>query len=103
MRAFLHTECNTLSNLREKIKRLEKNYYDTGRDLGAVWTKDKTTFKVWAPLADSVFLRLYKTGDVEDKDALETLLMKEEQMNGITELSEPGFQKVKILILNLLM
>ena len=86
MRAFLHTECNTLSNLREKIKRLEKNYYYTGRDLGAVWTKDKTTFKVWAPLADSVFLRLYKTGDVEDKDALETLLMKEEEA-GVYELT----------------
>ena len=68
-----------MSYLREKIKRLEKNYYYTGRDLGAVWTRDKTTFKVWAPLADSVNLRLYKSGDVEDKDALETLLMKEDE------------------------
>lgn len=35
--------------------------YD-GNDLGAVWQKDKTIFKVWAPTAESVFLKLYAFG-----------------------------------------
>jgi len=31
--------------------------------LGAIWQKDKTTFKIWAPLATSVVLNLYKSGN----------------------------------------
>lgn len=30
---------------------LDKQYYD-GNDLGANYTKEKTTFKVWAPSAE---------------------------------------------------
>lgn len=36
-------------------------YYD-GDDLGAVYSKDKTVFKVWTPFASEVKLNLYKEG-----------------------------------------
>jgi pullulanase len=41
------------------------NYYQ-GQDLGAVWTMDETRFRVWAPTAMQVVVRLYKSGDQED-------------------------------------
>ena len=38
------------------------SYQYTGNDLGAVYTKNSTTFKVWAPTASKVQLKRYKTG-----------------------------------------
>ena len=37
-------------------------FYYEGDDLGAVYTKDSTTFKVWAPFAAAIKLNLYKEG-----------------------------------------
>lgn len=34
----------------------------SGNDLGANYSADSTTFKVWAPSASSVKVKLYKTG-----------------------------------------
>ena len=34
-----------------------------GTDLGAVYTKEKTTFRVFAPTAESVVLCMYEAGD----------------------------------------
>ncbi len=42
----------------------EEAYTYTGDDLGATWSKDSTTFKVWAPLATDVKVNLYSTGNV---------------------------------------
>ena len=39
-----------------------ENYTYTGDDLGATWSKESTTFKVWAPLASEVTLNLYENG-----------------------------------------
>ena len=33
-----------------------------GEDLGFSYTPEKTTFKVWAPSAEQVLLKLYSTG-----------------------------------------
>ena len=49
-------------------KILVSNYFDEemaydGDDLGAVYTKEKTTFKLWAPTASAVTLRLFEQGD----------------------------------------
>jgi len=41
------------------------NHY-TGHDLGAVWTQESTHFRVWAPTATQVLVRLYRSGDQED-------------------------------------
>ncbi len=46
--------------------------YD-GNDLGAVYTKNKTIFRVWAPLATEVSLNLYEQGDGDN--LMETIPM----------------------------
>ena len=53
----------------------EKNYTYSGNDLGATWGAEKTLFRLWAPTADSVQICLYKSGNVEAEDLLETLDM----------------------------
>lgn len=51
----------------------EQLAYD-GDDLGAVYTKEKTTFRVWAPTALEVSLNLYEQGDGDN--LMETIPMK---------------------------
>lgn len=46
--------------------------YD-GDDLGAIYTKEKTSFKVWAPTASEVSLNLYEQGDGDN--LIETIPM----------------------------
>ena len=53
----------------------ENLYTYEGKDLGATWTKDKTTFKLWAPTAQDVKLNLYKSGTKGTNDLIETLTM----------------------------
>lgn len=53
----------------------EKMYTYTETDLGATWSTEKTTFRLWAPTADSVQIHLYKSGNAEAQDLLETLDM----------------------------
>lgn len=43
-------------------KEFEDQYTYTGNDLGATYTKEKTTFRVWAPTAKAVKVYLYKGG-----------------------------------------
>ncbi|MGN0994112.1 MAG: type I pullulanase [Butyricicoccus sp.] len=53
----------------------EAKYTYRGADLGAVWTKEKTAFRVWAPAADRVQVRLYRSGTPGADDLIETLPM----------------------------
>ena len=39
------------------------NFVYDGDDLGVVYEKDKSVFKLWAPMAESVTLLLYEEGD----------------------------------------
>lgn len=41
----------------------EAAYTYNGDDLGAVYTKEQTDFRVWAPTADAVNVKLYEKGD----------------------------------------
>lgn len=41
------------------FKDIDKKYRYTGNDLGATYSKDKTVFKVWSPLADEAAVLLY--------------------------------------------
>lgn len=43
-------------------KAFEDAFYYGGNDLGAVWAKEKTVFRVWAPTASDVVLNLYSAG-----------------------------------------
>ena len=45
-----------------KTARFEKFYTYDGDDLGAVYSKEKTTFKVWAPICAKINLRIYNAG-----------------------------------------
>ena len=53
----------------------ETAYTYSGNDLGANWSKDATTFRVWAPTADTVAVNLYKSGDSVVDDLIETIPM----------------------------
>lgn len=43
-------------------KEFEEAFYYEGNDLGAIYTKEKTNFRVWAPTASKVQLNLYEQG-----------------------------------------
>ena len=53
----------------------EEEYTYGGSDLGANWSSDKTVFRVWAPTAESVSVRLYESGTEGTDDLIEVLPM----------------------------
>ena len=53
----------------------EEKYTYPGSDLGAVWSREKTCFRLWAPTAVSASVQLYKTGNPENGDLLEVIPM----------------------------
>lgn len=72
---------------------LDKQAYD-GNDLGAVYKKSETTFKVWAPTAERVAVKLYATGSSEEEGAqdISTTAMKKGK-NGVWSLTIKGDKK----------
>ncbi len=50
-------------------QQLDDKYGYDGKDLGATYTKNATTFKVWAPTATKVTVNLYKTGSDNESGA----------------------------------
>ncbi len=56
-------------------EQFEKEYTYTGNDLGFTYTKEKTSFRVWAPTADSVSLKRYESGNDGAQDLIEEVLM----------------------------
>ena len=66
------TEYNVVMPIIFSTDKFEEQYTYTGNDLGATYTKEKTTFRVWAPTADSVSVRLYKSGNPNAADAIKT-------------------------------
>lgn len=78
-------------------KEFEKANFYQDNDLGAVWTKDATQFRVWAPTAEKVILKLYRSGNGEDmqksvsmnKDICGTWIAKvADNLNGVYYLYE---------------
>ena len=67
----------------------EEKYTYTGDDLGATWTKEKTTFRVWAPTADAVKVNLYESGTPDTDDLVEQISM-EQDVNGTWVASKEG-------------
>ena len=53
----------------------ESQYTYEGSDLGAVWTAEKTAFRVWAPTAKSVKVNLYRSGTEGTNDLIEQIEM----------------------------
>ena len=56
-------------------KAFETAFTYTGQDLGAVWSREKTNFRVWAPTAKAVSVCLYRSGTAGTDDLLEILAM----------------------------
>ena len=54
----------------------EAKYTYCGNDLGAVWSPEKTVFRLWAPTAEAVKVNLYAGGTAGTEDLLEQLDMK---------------------------
>lgn len=54
----------------------EAQYTYTGDDLGAVWSPEATVFKVWAPTADTVTVRLYESGLAGTDDLIDEIEME---------------------------
>ena len=65
-----------------------------GNDLGAVYSRESTTFKVWAPTATQVAVRLYATGSSDEAGAqeLSTTAMEKEK-NGVWSATLKGDKK----------
>ena len=55
-----------------------KEFTYTGDDLGATWSADSTTFKVWAPTAEKVEVQLYSHGS--DEEATSTTKLNSHSM-----------------------
>ncbi len=53
----------------------EDAYTYAGNDLGATWTQEKTSFRVWAPTAESVNVNLYASGTAGTDDLIESIPM----------------------------
>ena len=53
----------------------ESEYTYTGNDLGATWTKEGTTFRVWAPTATAVSVNLYESGTEGTDDLIDSVEM----------------------------
>ncbi len=84
---------NAYSNASEAI---DSEYAYTKRDLGATYTPEKTTFKVWSPTATEITLNLYATGSDDEEGAANlgtyalTKLMDGDKWTGVWEVVVKG-------------
>ncbi|QCT05892.1 type I pullulanase [Ruminococcus bovis] len=60
---------NTPTKYETAAHEIDSKYSYNGTDLGANYTKEATTFKVWAPTATSVKVNFYATGSDKEKGA----------------------------------
>ncbi len=67
----------------------ETDYTYEGSDLGATWSADSTSFRVWAPTATNVKLNIYESGDSSKSDLVKSIDMKSDK-NGTWIASESG-------------
>ena len=83
------TDYNMIMPIIYSTEEFEKEYTYTGDDLGAVWSKDSTAFRVWAPTAEEVYLNLYETGTPDAADLIESVAMTKD-VNGTWVYTKPG-------------
>lgn len=57
-------------------EQFENTYYYEGNDLGCTLKEKDTEFKIWAPTAEKVLLKLYHSGDVTDTNCVKTIAME---------------------------
>ena len=59
----------------------EAEYTYEGDDLGATWSAESTSFRLWAPTASAVSVNLYTTGDENANDMFDSVEMNKD-VNG---------------------
>lgn len=69
------------------VAELDKSAYD-GDDLGANYSQDSTTFKVWSPKADDISLDIYDDGS--NGNSIKTKKMTLDRSTGVWEATIPG-------------
>ncbi len=80
-------------------QQLDEEYGYDGNDLGATYTPEATTFKVWAPTATSIVLNLFATGSDDEPGAQELgksyleKVMDGEKFTGVWSTVVEGDQK----------
>lgn len=74
--AFDGTESQIRMPIIYSTEEFEAAYTYDGDDLGAVWTKEQTNFRVWAPTAEKMELNLYESGTPGKDDLIETIEME---------------------------
>ncbi|WP_242845578.1 type I pullulanase [Butyrivibrio sp. WCE2006] len=70
-------------------KEFEDKYTYEGDDLGFVYSKECTTFRVWAPTAEEVYLNLYKSGNPWEDDLCRKIQMTKD-VKGTFIVKVPG-------------
>lgn len=87
------TNNDTAENKTVYAHELDAQAYN-GNDLGAVYTPKSTTFKVWAPTASGVAVKLYATGSPDEEGAqdISTTTMKK-GANGVWSVTLNGDKK----------
>ena len=88
---FCPINASAEENISATAEELDKLAY-SGDDLGAVYTPQSTTFKVWSPTASEVKLNLYATGsdDEEGAKALDSSQMNYDNSNGVWSITVEG-------------
>lgn len=56
-------------------RQFEESFTYTGNDLGACWSKEATTFRVWAPTAMELYVNLYESGNEGESDLIKSVRM----------------------------
>ncbi len=79
--SYQGVKCQVLMRNSYSTEEFEAENTYTGNDLGATWTAEKTTFRVWAPTAAKVLVNLYQGGDNTVSDKLREVEMTKD-VNG---------------------
>ena len=69
----------------------EDKYTNEGDDLGATWTPEQTTFRVWAPTADAVTVMLYDNGGETGLDIMLGSIPMTADVNGTRRVEQHRF------------
>lgn len=78
---------NQNSKIKKYDEEFDRAFYYDGTDLGCSYSKDHTVFRIWAPGADRISLKLYREGLGGDSCACHEMEQKEK---GIWELRLEG-------------
>ncbi|MCQ2519254.1 MAG: type I pullulanase [Lachnospiraceae bacterium] len=72
---YEETDYNVIMPIIYSTDEFEKEYTYTGNDLGYTYSKEKTSFRVWAPTAEAVSLKRFESGTQAKSDLIEEIAM----------------------------